>query len=208
MVYSVDVYDKTGKVSSKFELNPEVFSDEKINTSLIHEYLLLQEANERNAIASTKTRGEVSGSGRKLYKQKGTGNARVGDRNSPIRRHGWVAFGPTSERVYEKAMTKKARKVALNGLITMKVKDGIVCGLDIDTMKPSTKDAIALLSKMWKNEKKILLVLDKKEEWIVKSFRNIEGLKYLLVDYLNPRDLMNADAVVFLKPALEFVNQN
>ena len=208
MVYSVDVYDKTGKVSSKFELNPEVFSDEKINTSLIHEYLLLQEANERNAIASTKTRSEVSGSGRKLYKQKGTGNARVGDRNSPIRRHGWVAFGPTSERVYEKAMTKKARKVALNGLITMKVKDGIVCWLDIDTMKPSTKDAIALLSKMWKNEKKILLVLDKKEEWIVKSFRNIEGLKYLLVDYLNPRDLMNADAVVFLKPALEFVNQN
>ena len=208
MVYSVDVYDKTGKVSSKFELNPEVFSDEKINTSLIHEYLLLQEANARNAIASTKTRGEVSGSGRKLYKQKGTGNARVGDRNSPIRRHGWVAFGPTSERVYEKAMTKKARKVALNGLITMKVKDGIVCGLDIDTMKPSTKDAIALLSKMWKNEKKVLLVLDKKEEWIVKSFRNIEGLKYLLVDYLNPRDLMNADAVVFLKPALEFVNQN
>ena len=208
MVYSVDVYDKTGKVSSKFELNPEVFSDEKINTSLIHEYLLLQEANARNAIASTKTRGEVSGSGRKLYKQKGTGNARVGDRNSPIRRHGWVAFGPTSERVYEKAMTKKARKVALNGLITMKVKDGIVCGLDVDTMKPSTKDAIALLSKMWKNEKKVLLVLDKKEDGIVKSFRNIEGLKYLLVDYLNPRDLMNADAVVFLKPALEFVNQN
>ena len=208
MVYAVDVYDKTWKVTSKFELNPEVFSDEKINTSLIHEYLLLQEANERNAIASTKTRGEVSGSGRKLYKQKGTGNARVGDRNSPIRRHGWVAFGPTSERVYEKAMTKKARKVALNGLITMKVKDGIVCGLDINTMKPSTKDAIALLSKMWKNEKKVLLVLDKKEEWIVKSFRNIDGLKYLLVDYLNPRDLMNADAVVFLKPALEFVNQN
>ena len=208
MVYSVDVYDKTGKVSSKFELNPEVFSDEKINTSLIHEYLLLQEANARNAIASTKTRGEVSGSGRKLYKQKGTGNARVGDRNSPIRRHGWIAFGPTSERVYEKAMTKKARKVALNGLITMKVKEGIVCGLDVDTMKPSTKDAIALLSKMWKNEKKVLLVLDKKEDGIVKSFRNIEGLKYLLVDYLNPRDLMNADAVVFLKPALEFVNQN
>lgn len=208
MVYAVDVYDKTGKVTSKFELNPEVFSDEKINTSLIHEYLLLQEANARNAIASTKTRGEVSGSGRKLYKQKGTGNARVGDRNSPIRRHGWVAFGPTSERVYEKAMTKKARKVALNGLITMKVKDGIVCGLDVDTMKPSTKDAIALLTKMWKNDKKVLLVLDKKEDGIVKSFRNIEGLKYLLVDYLNPRDLMNADAVVFLKPALEFVNQN
>jgi large subunit ribosomal protein L4 len=75
-------------------------------------------------------------------------------------------------------------------------------------MKPSTKDALTLLAKMGGEGKKVLLVLDKKEDGIVKSFRNIEGLKYLLVDYLNPRDLMNADAVVFLKPALEFVNQN
>jgi large subunit ribosomal protein L4 len=75
-------------------------------------------------------------------------------------------------------------------------------------MKPSTKDALTLLAKMGDEGKKVLLVLDKKEDGIVKSFRNIEGLKYLLVDYLNPRDLMNADAVVFLKPALEFVNQN
>lgn len=208
MVYSVDIYDKTGKVTSKFDLNPEIFSDEKVNPSLIHEYLLLQEANTRTAIASTKTRGEVSWSWRKLYKQKGTGNARVGDRNSPIRRHGWVAFWPSSERVFEKAMTKKARKVALNGLLTLKIKEGIVSGLDIDTMKPSTKDALTLLAKMGDEGKKVLLVLDKKEDGIVKSFRNIEGLKYLLVDYLNPRDLMNADAVVFLKPALEFVNQN
>lgn len=70
MVYTVDVYDKSGKVTSKVDLNPELFSDEIINPSLIHEYLLLQQANARNVIASTKTRAEVSGSGRKLYKQK------------------------------------------------------------------------------------------------------------------------------------------
>ena len=123
MVYAVDVYDKNGKLASKFDLNPELFSDEIVNPSLIHEYLLLQQANARNVIASTKTRAEVAGSGRKLYKQKGTGNARVGDKNSPIRRHGGVAFGPTAERNFEKTMTKKARKLALNGLLTLKVKE-------------------------------------------------------------------------------------
>lgn len=123
MVYAVDVYDKNGKLTSKVDLNPELFSDEIVNPSLIHEYLLLQQANARNVIASTKTRAEVAGSGRKLYKQKGTGNARVGDKNSPIRRHGGVAFGPTAERNFEKTMTKKARKLALNGLLTLKVKE-------------------------------------------------------------------------------------
>lgn len=207
MVYAVDVYDKNGKVASKFELNPAIFADENVNPSLIHEYFLLQTANARNVIASTKTRAEVSGSGRKLYKQKGTGNARVGDKNSPIRRHGGVAFGPTSERNFEKTMTKKARKLALNGLLTMKVKEGVISGLELDTMDPNTKAALSLLATMGNAGKKVLLVLDKKEEGIVKSFRNIEGLKYLLVDYLNPYDLMHADAIIFLKPALEFVNQ-
>lgn len=207
MVYSVDVYDKNGKVASKFDFNAQLFSDDIVNESLIHEYYLLQTANARNVIASTKTRAEVSGSGRKLYKQKGTGNARVGDKNSPIRRHGGVAFGPTTERNFEKTMTKKARKLALNGLITLKLKENVVSGLDIDTMEPSTKAALSLLEKMGKAGKKVLLVVDKKEDGVLKSFRNIEGLKYLLVDYLNPYDLMNADAIVFLKPALEFVNQ-
>ena len=208
MVYSVDVYDKTGKATSKFDFNPELFSEEKINMSLIHEYLLLQQANARTALASTKTRGEVSGSGRKLYKQKGTGNARVGDKNSPIRRHGGVAFGPDSERNFEKSMTKKAKKLALNGLLSLKLKEGVVTGLDLVSMDPNTKAAVTLLDAMGKKNQKILLVIDKKEDGIVKSFRNIDRLKYLLVDYLNPRDLLDADAIIFLKPALEYVNQN
>lgn len=207
MVYSVDVYDKSGKVVSKFDFNQDIFAPERVNESLIHEYFLLQTANARNVIASTKTRAEVAGSGRKLYKQKGTGNARVGDKNSPIRRHGGVAFGPTTERNFEKTMTKKAKKLALTGLLTLKLQEGIVSGLDLDAIEPSTKTALSLLEKMGQAGKKVLLVLDKKEDGVVKSFRNIEGLKYLLVDYLNPFDLMNADAVVFLKPALEFVNQ-
>jgi large subunit ribosomal protein L4 len=92
MTYAVDLYDRDGKVVAKVELNADLFADDKVNPTLIQEYYLLQMANARKVIASTKTRGQVAGSGRKLYKQKGTGNGRVGDKNSPLRRHGGIAF--------------------------------------------------------------------------------------------------------------------
>jgi len=92
MAYSIDIYDINGEKVSTFDLDETLFSDAIVNKDLIHEYYLLQMSNARVNIAKVKGRGEVSGSGRKLYKQKGTGNARVGDKNSPIRRGGGVAF--------------------------------------------------------------------------------------------------------------------
>lgn len=207
MGYSVDIYNTDGKVVSKIDLNSDLFSDEKINKTLIQEYLLLQQANGRVAIASTKDRSEVSGSGRKLYRQKGTGNGRVGDKNSPLRRHGWVAFGPTSARNFEKTMTRKARRLAMNGIITMKAKDSELCGLSLSEMQPKTKDALAIIEKMWLANQKVLLVLDAKNDWVEKSFRNIAKVKYIQVDYLNPRDVLNADKVVFLEKALDKLNK-
>ena len=207
MGYSVDVYNTEGKVVSKVELNANLFADEKINKTLIQEYLLLQQANGRVAIADTKDRSEVSGSGKKLYRQKGTGNGRVWDKNSPLRRHGWVAFGPTSARNFEKMMTKKARKVAMNGIITMKAKDSAICGLSLDKMEPKTKEAASIIERIGLSNQKVLLVLDAKNEGIEKSFRNIAKVKYILVDYLNPRDVLNADKVVFLEKALTKLNQ-
>ena len=207
MGYSVDVYNTEGKVVSKVELNANLFADEKINKTLIQEYLLLQQANGRVAIADTKDRSEVSGSGKKLYRQKGTGNGRVWDKNSPLRRHGWIAFGPTSARNFEKMMTKKARKVAMNGIITMKAKDSAICGLSLDKMEPKTKEAASIIERIGLSNQKVLLVLDAKNEGIEKSFRNIAKVKYILVDYLNPRDVLNADKVVFLEKALNKLNQ-
>ena len=206
MGYSVDVYNTEGKVVSKVDLNPDIFSDEKVNKTLIQEYLLLQQANARVAIANTKDRSEVSGSGRKLYRQKWTGNWRVWDKNSPLRRHGWVAFGPTSARNFEKIMTKKARKLAMNGIITMKAKESALCGLSLDKMEPKTKEAVSIIEKMWLSDQKVLLVLDVKNDGIEKSFRNIAGVKYILVDYLNPRDVLHADKVIFLENALVKLN--
>ena len=207
MTYSVDVYNKEGKVVSKVELNKDLFSDEKVNKTLIQEFYLLQMANARNAVASTKDRSEVSGSGRKLYRQKGTGNARVGDKKSPLRRHGGVAFGPTSARNFEKAMNKKARKVALNSIITLKAKENEICGLILPELAPKTKDAIAILNALSLSGKKTLLVMKSKNDGIEKSFRNIQKVKYLLLDYLNPKDLLNAEKVVFLEDALQGLNK-
>lgn len=207
MGYSVDVYNTEGKVVSKIDLNSDIFSDEKVNKTLIQEFLLLQQANGRVAIANTKDRSEVSGSGRKLYRQKWTGNGRVWDKNSPLRRHGWIAFGPTSARNFEKAMTKKSRKLAMNWIITLKAQEDALCGLALDKMETKTKDAVVILQKLWLTNQKILLVLDAKNEWIEKSFRNIAKVKYILVDYLNPRDVLHADKVVFLEKALTKLNQ-
>ena len=207
MGYSVNVYNTEGKVVSKVELNANLFADEKINKTLIQEYLLLQQANGRVAIADTKDRSEVSWSGKKLYRQKGTGNWRVWDKNSPLRRHGWIAFGPTSARNFEKAMTRKARRVAMNGIITMKAQESALYGLALDKMEPKTKEAVSIVEKMWLANQKVLLVLDAKNEWIEKSFRNIAKVKYILVDYLNPRDVLHADKVVFLEKALTKLNQ-
>ena len=208
MHYSVDIYDKKGTVVSTVALNEELFADNMVNESLIHEYYLLQTANARNPIACVKGRGAVNGSGKKIFKQKGTGNARAGDKNSPIRRGGGVAFGPRGEASFEKAMTRKARKIALYGLLSLKAKDSSLCGLqNLDFSAPKTSEALSVLENIKLSNKKVLLVLSQKDEIIQKSFRNIKGVKYVLVNYLNPVDIMHADKIVFMESALQVVNQ-
>ena len=208
MVYSVDIYDKSGKVVSNVDLNETLFADTMINPALIHEYYLLQSSNARLPIAKVQGKWEVAGSGRKLYKQKGTGNARSGWKNSPTRKGGGVAFGPRWEVAFEKWMNKKARKVAIYGLLTLKAKDKQICGLkDLEMKGPKTKDATSILKNLGLDGKKVLLVMNKKDEAIEKSFRNLQKVKYLLVDYLNPFDLMNADKVVLMESALEKINE-
>lgn len=208
MAYSIDMYDKSGKVVGQVSCNEAVFNDNLVNQSLIHEYYLLQTSNARNNIACVKGRGEVNGTGKKIYKQKGTGWARAGGKQSPIRRGWWVAFGPRGVENYTKEMPKKAKKIALNGLLTVKVKDQEVCGLkDFAFTNPKTKEAATILKNMWLGTKKVLFVIDKNDENITKSFRNLPKVKYLLVDYLNPYDLLHSDKVVFLESAFNKINK-
>ncbi len=204
MAYSIDIFDTTWKVVSTFALDEKLFCDEIINQDLIHEFYLLQMSNARNNPACVKGRGDVHGSGRKLYKQKGTGNARVGDKNSPIRRGGGVAFGPRGDRNFTKAMNKKARRVALNGLITLKAQEhGLMWVTGLSFSAPKTKLAVDVLKNLGLTNKKVVVVLDKNDEQLKKSFRNVEGVKYLLVNYLNPFDIMHADTVLFTENSLQ-----
>lgn len=208
MTYSVDVYDKSGKVVSQLALNDKTFNDDLINESLIHEYYLLQTSNARKNIACVQGRWEVHWSGKKLYKQKGTGNSRVGGKQSPTRRGGWVAFGPRGNRNFIKEMPQKARKVALNGLLTIKARDNEICALKDFTMDvPKTKEAIEILKNIWLTNKKILLVVNEKKDNLTKSFNNIPKVKYITVDYLNPFDIMHSNKIIFLESAIDKVNK-
>lgn len=208
MAYSIDIYDKGGKVVSKFTLDEVIFADSLVNKDLIHEYYLLQQSNARTNIASVKGRWEVHGSGKKLYKQKGTGGARPGDKQSPVRRWGGVTFGPRGVENYTKSMNKKARKIALNSIITLKAKAGELIWLkDITLSTPKTKEAQEILKNIGISNKKVLFVIVQKDENILKSFRNLPKVKYLSVDYLNPTDLMSYHTVLFLESALTNLNK-
>lgn len=208
MTYSVNIYNKDWKVVSKIDLNETIFSDSVVNQDLIHEYYLLQVSNSRNSIANTKWVWEVAWSNKKLYKQKWTGNARAWEKRSPIRRWWWVAFGPKSERNFSKTMNKKTRKVAINWLLTLKAKENQILWLDsFDEKEIKTKNALSVLKKIWIDNKKVLLVLDQRNEILEKSFKNLQNIKYIFVDYLNPRDLMSFEKIMFLKPALEKINK-
>ena len=207
MAYSIDIYDSKWKVVSAFALDEKLFCDEIINPTLIHEYYLLQMSNARNNPAKTKGRWEINGSGKKLYKQKGTGNARAGGKSSPTRKGGGVAFGPRGVQNFTKLMTKKARKIALQWLISMKAKDSEIVGIQsLDFTAPKTKLAADLLTTLGLASKKIVVVLDKNDETLKKSFRNLADVKYLLVDYLNPYDIMHADKLLFTEAALTLLN--
>lgn len=204
MSYTLQIHDANGKVVEKKALNPAVFADDNINDSLIHEFYVLQQANARVTIAHTKTRAEVAGSGRKLYKQKGTGWARAGSSRSPIRKKGWVAFGPRNTVNFTKEMPKKMKKLALAGILSVKAKnDQLVGVIDNALSVIKTKEAIAMLQNIGLANKKTLIVVPEKNEVIEKSLRNVPRTKIVQAMYINPVDLLHHDKVLVFAGSLE-----
>ena len=203
MSYSIKVFNTKWKEVEEIKLNDVIFNDENINPSLMHEFVVMQLANARYNVAKAKTRWEVKRSGRKLYRQKGTGNARVGDAGSPIRRWGGVAFGPTGIENYTKTMPKKQRRRALFSALTVRVKDNDALVLDsynFDEIK--TKNAVETLVNLNLKGEKVLVVVPEKNDVITKSFANIPGVKTVLANYVNTYDLLSYKKVVFLKDSL------
>jgi large subunit ribosomal protein L4 len=199
---TIDVLDVTGKKSGSIELPAELF-DVQTNVPLIHQVVVAQLAAARQGTHKTKTRGEVSGAGRKPFKQKGTGRARQGSIRAPQMTGGGVVHGP-QPRDYAQRTPKKMIAAALLGALSDRARGGRVHAVEAfaagDVAK--TKDAVALLAGI-APAKHFLVVLTRDDELSERAVRNIETVHVLPVDQLNAYDVLVSDDIVFSQAALE-----
>lgn len=199
---TVDVYGLDGKVSGSMKLPEEIFGV-KVNKSLIAQAVRVYLANQRAGSASTKTRGEVRGSTRKIYRQKGTGRARHGGIRAPIFVHGGIAHGPHPHD-FSLDMPQKMKKAALFSVLSLKVKDNAIKIVsELDTITPKTKAMVEMLKNGKLTNKKLLLVLDKKNENVIRAVRNIEGVTYEFANQLHAYEVLNSKTIVFMKTAID-----
>jgi large subunit ribosomal protein L4 len=197
---STPVLTATGTKKGSIELADSLFAA-PVRTPLIHQAAMAQLAARRVGTADTKTRGEVRGGGKKPWRQKGTGRARQGSKNSPQWRGGGVVFGP-HPRDYAVKVNAKVRRAALRGTLSAKTADGavkVVEGFGLDAIK--TKDMTERLA-AWEAVGRVLLVLAARDEVVERSAANLREVRIILADSLNVIDLLEADTIVFTRDAV------
>lgn len=199
----ISVYDLSGKEVKQIDLSKDLF-DTKINKQLLAQYMRVYLANQRQGTASTKHRSEVVGSTKKIYRQKGTGNARHGSRKAPIFVGGGVQAGP-KPRDYSLSMNKKQKRQALLASLSLKAQEGAITGLANEAvdMKIKTKDFATFISKSGHDNVKTLVVLSEvKKNGLVMSARNIENITIAQATTINPYMLLNSKKIIFVEDAL------
>jgi large subunit ribosomal protein L4 len=195
----IDVVNSKGEKVSERELSDALFNV-AAKTSVLHEVVTAQLAGRRSGTASTKRRSEVSGSTRKLYRQKGTGRARRGDIKSPLMRGGGVIFGP-HPRSFASKVSKKVRKLALKMALTSKLQENELVVLDrFELEKVKTKDFIEIVQALRLDN--ALIVTDKKNETLELSSRNVPRIKVLRSEGLNVYDILKYKNLVLLEPVI------
>ena len=200
----VSVYNIEGKVVGDMELNDAVFGVE-VNTHLVHQAVVLQLANKRQGTQSAKTRSEVSGGGRKPWRQKGTGHARQGSTRSPQWTGGGIVFAP-KPRYYSFKMNKKEKNLALKSVLTTKVAENkfiVVDGLSFDEIK--TKNMVNVLKNL--EVKKALVVTDDDNKNVTLSSRNIPGVKTAFTNTINVYDILKYDKMVVAKDVISKIEE-
>lgn len=185
-------------------LNKDIFGLKVENHELVKLAYDSYLANSRSSHAKTLKRGEVSGGGKKPWKQKGTGRARFGSTRNPIWRHGGVAFGRTGEENFTKKLAKRSKLLAVRQALSMKNADKAVFVLGADVkLDGKTKTAAKVLDDLKLNGKNVLAVAAEKTPEVLRSTNNLPNVKLVRATYLNVFDIMNADAVVFSDAALK-----
>ncbi|MFM9412914.1 50S ribosomal protein L4 [Peptococcus simiae] len=201
----VNLYNMEGASLGELDLSEKVFGAEA-NEAVVHEVVVAYLAGLRRGTSSTKSRGEVRGGGRKPWRQKGTGRARVGTIRSPLWRGGSIIFGP-KPRSYKKGINKKKVLVALRSALSAKVAEDALIVLDELTFDaPKTKDMLKVLDAV-KSTGKFLLVLGEENETVIKSARNIPGSAITTVNRLTTYDVLHADKLIITKDALAKVEE-
>lgn len=201
-VPKLDVINVSGQKVSEIELNANVFGIEP-NVPVMHEVVKNYLANQRQGTQSAKTRAEVSGGGRKPFRQKGTGNARQGSITAPHYIGGGVVFAP-KPRSYRYSLPKKVKRLALMSAFSAKVLENEMIVLDELTLAtPKTKDMINILNNIKVAGKKVLIVTGDVEQNVIKATSNLEGIKTTFVGEINVYDILNHDFFVVTKSAVE-----
>jgi len=201
----LSVLDMTGKKVSDIEVKDSIFAIEP-NMSAMHLVVVSYLANQRQGTQSTRTRSEVSGGGKKPWRQKGTGRARQGSTRAPQWYHGGVALGP-KPRAYGIDVNKKVRRLAMKSALSSKVAADEMIVLDSVKLDAIKTKEIAKMFEAIKAQKKVLVVLPENNEVIYKSARNIEGAKVSTVNTLNVYDILNCDTIVVLKDAVTKIEE-
>ena len=198
----LDVLDVAGKKAGSVDLPADLF-DAQTNVPLIHQVVVAQQAAARQGTQSTKRHGEVSGTGKKPFKQKGTGRARQGSLRAPQMRGGYVTHGP-KPRDYDQRTPKKMKAAAVRGAVSDRARNGRLHVINEFAIgqTPSTKAAAAILAQLTQR-RNVLIVLDRTDDLSYKSLRNIQGVHVLPVDQLNAYDVLLSDDVIFTKSALD-----
>ncbi len=199
------VYNLAGEVIENIEMSDQVFNV-PFNEAVVHQAMVRQRANARQGTASTKTRSEVVGSSRKLYRQKGTGSARAGSIRSPLRRGGGITFGPVP-RSYRHEMPKKMRRLALKCVLSAKVRDGELMVLDsLKLDVPKTKEMVRILKALEVSSSALILTSETQIN-VVKSARNLVGVKTLPANLLNVVDILSYKMLLMEVAAVRTVEQ-
>lgn len=196
----LDVYDTKGKKSGSIKVPKEIFS-EKINSQALAQSIRVYQTNQRSWPASVKSRGEVRGSTRKIYRQKGTGRARHGGIRAPIFVGGGVAMGP-EKRKKRLTIPKKMKKIAMSSALTTKLKEkklSVVEGLD--TLEPKTKQFAKCISNL-SLEGKVLIIRSSKEEHVVRGVSNIQQVDQTRIESMHPYMIMSHRHIVYTKQAM------
>ena len=205
MALTIDINSADGKKVGDINLPAEIF-DVQANVPLIHQVVVAQLAAARSGTAKAKTRAEVSGSGKKPFKQKGTGRARQGSIRAPLQRHGGVSHGPVP-RKYDQRTPKKMIAAALKGVLSDRQREDRIHVIDAIAKTPTTSGAISAV-RQFSDRKNLLVVLARTEDVAWRSLRNADNLHLIVNDQLNAYDVLVSDDIVFTETAIrEFITK-